>query len=222
MSAADWLSAARFLLVALMWPAALGGQGRMLGLGLIVAAVTDVLDGYLARRLSVVSRRGARLDAIADTFLLVSAAVWLEMLHPRLGPDNGVLLAIACVLYVASLAAGWVAFRRFVDPHQLSAKIAGGLLYAFALLTLLTGVYEPLLLTVALSALAASCIEAIVAASKTIQLNGIASSTRSHSPQPVNEVGSSARATSKMATSTIAAAGMPGTDSRLTVRDTGS
>ena len=125
MSAADRLTATRLLLVLLIWPLALGGQGRLLGLALIVAALTDALDGYLARRLGVVSASGARLDAIADTALLVSAAAWLELLHPRLIPDNIVVLSVTCTLYAASVGAGWVAFRRLVDPRRLSAKIAG-------------------------------------------------------------------------------------------------
>jgi phosphatidylglycerophosphate synthase len=169
MSAADWLSTARLLLVAAMWPVALAGQGRLLGLGLIVAALTDALDGHLARRLHGASRHGARLDAIADTVLLVSTAAWLQVLHPQLLPDNFGAIAITSALYVASVGASWIAFRRLVDPRRLSAKIAGALLYGFALLTLLTGVYESVLLDIALLALAISSAETLVAASRTVQ-----------------------------------------------------
>ena len=76
MSAADWLSSLRLMLVPLIWIPALQGHGRLVGLGLIAAGATDVLDGYLARRRGEVAPRGARLDAIADIVLLVSAAGW--------------------------------------------------------------------------------------------------------------------------------------------------
>ena len=201
MSAADWLSASRLLLIVLLWPAAVAGEGRLVGIGLVVAAATDVLDGYLARRLSVVSVRGARLDAIADTSLMVSAGAWLQLLHPRLVADNLALLGATGGLYVAGVVASWLAFRRLVNPRQLSSKAAGGLLYAFALITFLTGVYEPLLLTVALLALGITSVEALVAAIITIHATGIASRVRSQSPQPANEVGSSRRAAKSITTS---------------------
>src|SRR5438874_13316847 len=92
MAAADYLSFLRLLLVPLIWLVALQGQSRLVGVGLIAAGVTDALDGYLARRLGQVSTRGARLDAIADIVLLVSAAAWLQLLHPDIARDNGALL----------------------------------------------------------------------------------------------------------------------------------
>lgn len=95
MSPANWLTALRLLLVALLWPLALVGQGRLLGLGLLAAGLTDVLDGYLARRLGTVSRFGARLDAVADLALLVSAAAWLWMLHPSLVADSWLVLEVS-------------------------------------------------------------------------------------------------------------------------------
>src|SRR2546430_12123120 len=83
MSAADWLSAARLILVALLWPVAVTGNGRVLAVGLIVAGVTDALGGYVARRLQQASRRGARLDAVADMVGMVSAAAWVGLLPPQ-------------------------------------------------------------------------------------------------------------------------------------------
>ena len=191
MPAADHLTFLRLLLVPLIWLVALQGQGRLVGLGLIVAGVTDALDGYLARRLGQVSTRGARLDAIADIVLLVSAAAWLQLLHPQIARDNGPLLTVAAGVYVCGVAAGLVAFRRAIDPRQVSSKIAGGALYAFALITLLSGDYEPLLLRLALGALLFSSVESILIAIRTIQARGIASNKRSQAPHASNEVASS-------------------------------
>ena len=68
MSGADWISAARLLLVPILWPLAVTGHGRLVGVGLLVAGLTDFLDGRVARRSGHESRHGARLDAIADTY----------------------------------------------------------------------------------------------------------------------------------------------------------
>src|SRR5690349_17376113 len=201
MPVADWVTVSRLGLVALLWPLAAGGQGRLVGIGLVAAAVSDAVDGYLARRMRVVSVRGARLDAIADSALMLSAAVWLGILHPTLAADNAPWLASAGALYVASTAASFVAFGRLVDPRQPTAKLAGGLLYGFALLTLLTGVYEPALLSAALAAIAVSCVEGLAKAIKTIHVRGIASNARSHKPQASNGVASSTAASASMTTS---------------------
>jgi len=201
MSAADWLTSARLLLVVALWPAALAGAGWLVGLGLIAAGLTDALDGYVARRTCRQSMRGARLDAVADLALMLSAAVWLERLHPLIAVENGPLLVVTAVLYVTSTIAGVIASRRLVDPRQVSAKVAGALLYLFALVTLLTGVYEAVLLELALVALAASALETIFKATTSIQARARVSRTRSHAPQALKGVTRSTAAAASIATS---------------------
>jgi phosphatidylglycerophosphate synthase len=191
-TAADWLSAARVLLVLLIWPLALVGQGRLVGLGLILAGATDVLDGYLARRTGP-SVHGARLDAIADILVVVSAAAWLQILVPGILRDNLALLGITAAAYAASMAVSFVTFGRLVDPRQLSSKVAGATLYGFALVTLIASAYYPLLLRLAALALILASLETILrAATATIQARGSASKQRSHKPQAPNDVGSMA------------------------------
>lgn len=211
MTAADCISALRLALVLLIWPFALFGQGRLVGIGLILAGLTDVADGYLARRLHQTSRRGARWDAIADTSLMVSAAAWLEVLHPEIVRDNAALLAVAVIAYAASTSTSLIVHGRLVDPRQLSSKVAGGLLYAFALITLLTGAYEPLLLTLALLALTIACAEAVVVAvvrkraeRMTTPARAAASRQRSQTPHASNDVASSASPITSSPTSVAA------------------
>jgi cardiolipin synthase (CMP-forming) len=191
MTAADWLSCARLAMAAGTWPLALAGHGRLVGIALIAAGLTDALDGWVARRSGQTSARGARLDAVADTALLMSAGCWLTILHPEVIRTEGVPIAATAVVYAVSLCAGWAAFRRLADPRQMSSKVAGALLYVFALFTMLTGAYVPALLTIALFALAVSSAETILAAVRTIHVNAIVSKMRSHAPQALNEVASS-------------------------------
>jgi cardiolipin synthase len=73
------------LRIALIWPvlAALHAGAPLLGLALfIVAAVSDGLDGYLAKRFGWTSDLGRFLDPLADKLLLVVVYVqcaWLNL-----------------------------------------------------------------------------------------------------------------------------------------------
>jgi phosphatidylglycerophosphate synthase len=211
------------LLIPGLWWAALVGNGRAVGLGLLVAGATDFLDGYLARRLKQESVTGARLDTLADNLLLISAAVWIELLHPEIFNDNAALIAATAGLYFGSVAAGLIKFRRLGNLHLYSSKAAGGLLYSFAVITLLSGAYEPALLWLAAAAFMVSSAETLLAqllvsagdenigsillARKRrqermiIQAMGSARKHRSQAPQPANVVGTSASATSSATTS---------------------
>jgi phosphatidylglycerophosphate synthase len=221
---ADWLSGMRLLLIPVVWVLALLGHGRAVGIALVFAGATDFLDGYLARRLRQESRLGARLDSIADNLLLLSAAVWIQLLHPEILRENTALIAATFGLYLASLAVGLVKFRQLGNLHLYSSKVAGGLLYAFAVITLVVARYEPLLLALAAAAFMVSSTETLLAQlvssavdenmgslllvrmrraeSRTIHAIGSARNERSQTPQPENSVGSSASATNSIATST--------------------
>lgn len=63
-----------------------------------LAAVTDWLDGYLARRMGQTSAFGAFLDPVADKLMVVVALVLLVDLNPVDAP--GILLAIPAAVIV--------------------------------------------------------------------------------------------------------------------------
>ena len=220
---ADALSGLRLLLIPVIWWVAFLGDGRLVALGLLVAGASDFLDGYIARRLKQESTRGARLDSLADNLLLMSAAIWFQLLHPEILRENAVVVTVTAGIYVSSLAVGWLKFRHLGNLHLYSSKVAGGLLYSFALATLVVGIYSPLLLWLAAIAFMVSSAETLLAQlllsavdenigslllalkrradTRTIQAIGRARKHRSQAPHSANDVGSSARPTSIMPTS---------------------
>lgn len=201
MTAADWLTVARLALAASLWPLALSGHAQAAAAGLLLAGATDVLDGRLARLGGVASRRGARLDALADAALMVSVGALLAFLHPALLRDAGVLIGLTAAVYLIATVTSWIVSRRLVDPAQVSGKLAGGLLYGFALLTLASGTGEPLLLAIALWALVVASAETLLRAIRTIQVRAIARKARSQAPHAVNGVASSTAAAASIAAS---------------------
>jgi phosphatidylglycerophosphate synthase len=220
---ADALSGVRLLLIPVIWWVAVLGDGRLVGLGLLLAGASDFLDGYLARGLQQESTRGARLDSLADNLLLISAAIWFEVLHPEILGANAVIVAATFGLYLSSLAVGLVKFRHLGNLHLYSSKVAGGLLYSFAVITLVMGSYSPPLLWLAAIAFMVSSAETLLAQlllsavdenmgslllalkrradTRTIQTIGRARKARSQAPHSANEVGSSARPASIIPTS---------------------
>ena len=191
---------------AIVWVGA-AGQSRLVAVLLVAAAFTDVLDGRLARRLGP-STAGAHLDAAADLAVMVATAVAIGLLQPAILAELSAFLAVVACLYAAGAAATWWSRHRLVDPKLVTAKLAGACLYGFALWTLATGDYEPVLLTAAGLAVVVAALNAIVAA-VSIHSKATARSSRSHAPHHENGVSKSTAASASIATSSSHAATKP-------------
>jgi len=69
----------------------------------VLAAITDWLDGYLARRLNQTSAFGAFLDPVADKLMVVAALVLLVEAHPTPWMAVPALVIIGREIAVSSL-----------------------------------------------------------------------------------------------------------------------
>jgi cardiolipin synthase (CMP-forming) len=125
------LSATRLVLLVPLWVLAFRGEIAAVGWLLVVAGATDVLDGWLARRLGATSAFGAQLDSLADNLLAPSGAAWLVMLRGDLVDVLWAPLFTWLCFYAAFMAIGWIRFRRFGNLHLWSAKAAAVVQYAF-------------------------------------------------------------------------------------------
>jgi CDP-diacylglycerol--glycerol-3-phosphate 3-phosphatidyltransferase len=135
----------------------LAGASRAAVVALLLAALTDYLDGYLARRRSEVTPLGTALDPIADKLLTVAALVAFI----AVGTISGIHLAAAlAILLRETLVAGlresagagsslavsrlakWKTAMQFVSWLLLAAglQVAGLVaLWLAAILTVYTG-----------------------------------------------------------------------------------
>jgi len=122
-------------------------EGVPIRLALIgIASLTDVLDGWLARRTRMVSRFGALLDPVADRFFVF--AVVLAFL---LGRELSAWQAIAIMFRdVMSIVGFFVARRvRWLRPIAFKARLMGKLVTGLQFLTffavlLAPGIVSPL------------------------------------------------------------------------------
>ena len=130
------LSVSRLFLAALFVPADREARGVLIA----VAALTDFLDGWIARRANITSRWGALIDPIADrVFVLVAVSTFLF---------NGALSTTGYFVMIARdlmTAVGFVVARTisWLRPVQFQARLAGKIVTVLQLLTLFLLVLSP-------------------------------------------------------------------------------
>ena len=90
--------------------------------------ISDMADGYLARKLHCQSKTGALLDSLAD---LVFVACCCYKLLPALAFPKwlwiwaGVIVAIKVINQISAL----VMYKKFQFPHTVANKVTGFLLF---------------------------------------------------------------------------------------------
>ena len=94
--------------------------------------ITDILDGWVARKLKAESSLGAKLDTAAD---LVLAAVLFIKLYPLLHPSIAIVIWAAAImlLKLASMTVIHERFGVFGMVHTRLNKLTGMLLMAYPL-----------------------------------------------------------------------------------------
>jgi phosphatidylglycerophosphate synthase len=131
------------------------------GVGLIIAGLTDFLDGFLSRRFGQVTEFGAKLDSFADNLLLISTVFWILMLKPEIFVNHSIPIIIWMTIGGLSLLVGWVKFKRFGNLHLYSSKAAAVTAYVFIVHALMSD-YNPVLFYAAIALLIVSETEMLV------------------------------------------------------------
>jgi phosphatidylglycerophosphate synthase len=156
------LTAARLALVPVLWLLAVLHRPAWLGLGVAVAAATDVLDGWLSRRWHQTSDFGSRLDSVADHLLAISVTLWLVLLRPFFFREQTWPLIAWSAFALFVLAVSWVKFRRFVDLHLYTSKAAVFLAFCFGIPLLVFGRYSHVQFWITLGACFLSALESLL------------------------------------------------------------
>lgn len=95
-----------------------------------MCGVSDMLDGYLARKLNAESKTGAVLDSVADFCFVACCAIRLipvVQIPTWLWIWAGVIVAIKVVNQVSAL----IVCKGFRFPHTPANKLTGLLLFLF-------------------------------------------------------------------------------------------
>lgn len=130
---ANHLTGIRFLLVILLYPIAWSGNRAGFLLLFVLAGITDVVDGFVARSRKETSAFGAKLDSLADYALYASTVVWLIWLAPEVFAERTAL----GILGTCIIAYGFMKLILGKPFRHLHAdKFAAFGLYAFVILTI--------------------------------------------------------------------------------------
>jgi phosphatidylglycerophosphate synthase len=102
--------------------------------GVLLIGITDVADGYLARKYQCATKTGAKLDSVADFVFFVLIVIILEV-HYRsiLHSIRLLVLAVACIR-LFSLGVSYFRFKEFAFIHTLGNKLTGLFIYLSILL----------------------------------------------------------------------------------------
>ena len=98
----------------------------------IAAGLSDMLDGFVARKTDTVSKLGARLDTIADFVFVV---VCLIKLLPILSIPAWlyVWIGIIALIKAVNIVSGFAVQKRFAAVHSVMNKVTGALLFLLPL-----------------------------------------------------------------------------------------
>ena len=98
----------------------------------IAAGLSDMLDGFVARRTDTVNELGARLDTIADFVLVV---VCLIKLLPVMSLPVWLFVWIEMIALIkaVNIVSGFAVQKKFVAVHSVMNKATGALLFLLPL-----------------------------------------------------------------------------------------
>ena len=94
----------------------------------LIAGITDMLDGFLARRWGVESKFGARLDSLAD-FVFVLAVGYKLFPWLKLPVSLWMMIGLIAIVKIVNAISSYVVKRRIAFLHTKANKLTGFLLF---------------------------------------------------------------------------------------------
>ena len=117
----------------------------------IYCGISDMLDGYIARRTKSTSKIGARLDSIADIIFVIVAMI---KILPILNLSNGIVICavIIALIKIINVISSYIYYKKLVLPHTIANKVTGLILFLAPLIIINTNsiIFEIIICIVAI------------------------------------------------------------------------
>lgn len=121
------VSFVRILMAPVLLYLAIDQQAMMFIGVLLFTGFTDVLDGFLARRLNLVSQLGAQLDSWGDFFVYSTMVVSAWLLWPDIIIREQIYVIMIVCSFTLPVLIGLIKYRKLTSYHTLSVKFAVGM-----------------------------------------------------------------------------------------------
>ena len=116
----------RFTIAPLLLLDALDGKTTIWFLiGYVIAVISDIFDGIIARRLNVSTVQLRQADSWADISLYLSIAISVWLVYPQVIINFQIPLIIAIFAQLTLFAVSLIKFQKFPSFHTYTAKIWG-------------------------------------------------------------------------------------------------
>lgn len=98
----------------------------------LICGISDVYDGYIARKTNTVSKFGDNLDSVADLIMIV---ILMIVLYSIINPTIKIIvwIVIIGIIRTVSMIVVFVKYKTFEMLHTYGNKITGLVLFAFPL-----------------------------------------------------------------------------------------
>ena len=94
----------------------------------IYCGISDMLDGFVARKSKNESIIGARLDSAADIVFVIVAMI---KLLPILDLTNGIIIWAVVIVFIkiVNVTCSYIYYKEILLPHTISNKMAGFIIF---------------------------------------------------------------------------------------------
>lgn len=138
---ADWISLYRIAALPVLLVVLLLHLKITFAVLLAVSLFSDIVDGYVARKLKITSVRGARLDSVGDALTFAMAIAGVIVLEWDFILEYAFVILVAVVPYLLQILTAVLMYGRPTSYHTMLAKTAALFQGCFILILLM---WEPL------------------------------------------------------------------------------
>ena len=133
----------RLLMVPVILYFAVSGREKLFAVFLVINLISDIVDGYIARRFKMESEIGAKLDSFADNFNYVLAFIGFFIFKMDDLMPHIVSLIIFISMLLLTVIVPLIKFGKFPSFHLYVTKIGGYIQGAFFICLFTVGFITP-------------------------------------------------------------------------------
>lgn len=121
---ADWFSFYRIAAVPLLLLLLILEERQLFTWFLLISYSTDMIDGFLARKLKIASARGSQLDSLGDQLTFTMGLLGLLIFEFNFIQDNYKLILVAIIPYIIQMIIAFKKYGKATAFHTYLAKIS--------------------------------------------------------------------------------------------------